>query len=265
MGVFTIVISILVIAPNLPNSQKGTSDALTIIKPFGIAGGISVIAFAFICQHNILLNYESLKDASVRKFRGVVGVSLGMTVVSIFAIGMAFLVFKEKSKANILNNFPNDIGWINFCRFLFALDMFFTYPLELFIIRDTLDQWFFKGEGTWRRHFVLTFGLVLSTMGMALIVCGKISSPFDSYFTCSLDMGVLFELTGGVAGGLIAFIIPSACYVQANRMMGRSVSRRQLITHTSFILFGVALMCITVVLVIRERVLGVESHKVCTW
>jgi sodium-coupled neutral amino acid transporter 11 len=77
-----------------------------------------------------------------------------IVVISTITIGLSWLVFKEKSQANILNAFPRDLPIITMCRLLFALDMVLTYPLELFIARDTIQMAFF---GQWQGLRVFLF------------------------------------------------------------------------------------------------------------
>jgi amino acid permease len=47
-----------------------------------------------------------------------------------------FLVFSDKTQANILNNFPQDDILINIARLCFGLNMFTTLPLEAFVCRE---------------------------------------------------------------------------------------------------------------------------------
>lgn len=123
-AILTIITCTLGVAPTLPENLKGDVSApFPIIKPEGIPAAIGVFCFAYVCQHNILLNYKSLKNSTEKRFATVARVSIGVTVLLTVAIGMAFLTFREKSKSNILNNFPSDNVVISVCRILFGKRM----------------------------------------------------------------------------------------------------------------------------------------------
>jgi len=57
-------------------------------------------------------------------------------IVSIAIALGGYLVFTDKTKGNILNNFPQDSHLINISRLLFAINMFLTSPLECFVCRE---------------------------------------------------------------------------------------------------------------------------------
>jgi len=78
--------------------------------------------------------------------------------------------------------------------------MFTTLPLELFVCREVIEQYFFSHEGfSPQRHLVFTTILLFSSMFIAMITC---------------DLGLMLEVTGGISATTLAFIFPAACYVK---------------------------------------------------
>jgi sodium-coupled neutral amino acid transporter 11 len=112
----------------------------------------------------------------------------------------AFLVFTDRTQGNILNNFPAEDPIINVARFCFGLNMFTTLPLELFVCREVIEQYFFSHESfSLQRHIFFTTTILVSSMLVALITC---------------DLGVMLEITGGVSATALAFIFPAICYIK---------------------------------------------------
>jgi hypothetical protein len=67
---------------------------------------------------------------------------------------------------------------INVARFCFGLNMFTTLPLELFVCREVIEQYFFAHEAfSPQRHLYFTVAILVSAM------CGA-RSPFLSAGTC---------------------------------------------------------------------------------
>lgn len=106
VGMIIIVTSVLIRAPQSPAELKGDPELrLTIIQP-GFFQAIGVISFAFVCHHNSLLIYGSMKTPTIDRFSLVTHVSTLFSLFSccILAIS-AFWVFTNKTQGNILNNF----------------------------------------------------------------------------------------------------------------------------------------------------------------
>lgn len=121
-GIVFIIGCVVGLAPSVEQSYKGNVPISTII-PSGIPSAMGVIGFAYVCQHNVLLNYSSMKDATPRRFRNVAGISIGVTVVLTLICGCAQIVFREKTTPIILESFSKDDVLINICRLLFAVDV----------------------------------------------------------------------------------------------------------------------------------------------
>ncbi|TPX54398.1 hypothetical protein PhCBS80983_g05939 [Powellomyces hirtus] len=208
-----IIVAVLVAGPGLPADQKGAAEAISVLRP-GLFQAIGVISFAFVCHHNTFLIYGSLKKPTMDRFAVVTRLSTGLSLLSclILACG-GYLVFTNKTHANILNNFPPDHVLINIARVAFGANMFLTFPLECFVCREVIYNYVWAHPSApdsishlevnnavdTKTHVAITAGLSLSAMGIALATC---------------DLGFLLELTGGFAATVLAYILPAACYIK---------------------------------------------------
>ena len=196
-----IILAVIVRGPAMPPELKGDpSLRLTIVHPSNLIRSVSVISFAFVCHHNSLLIYGSLKEPSMDKFRMVTHYSTFISTTAAVSMSIAgYWFFEDKTLSNILNNFPNTDVIVNIARFCFGLNMFTTLPLECFVCREVLETYFFHGQYEYRRHLILTTSLVVSAMAISLLTC---------------DLGIVLEITGGLSATALAFFFPSVCYLK---------------------------------------------------
>ncbi|EJU04391.1 AAAP amino acid permease [Dacryopinax primogenitus] len=203
-GMLLILISVVVESIKVEEDSKLAdlrgSDAArwTIIQP-RIAEAIGVISFAFVCHHNSLLIYGSLSTPTMDRFDRVTHVATGVSIVACLVMGLSgFLTFTDRTQGNILNNFSQSDLLINIARLCFGMNMFTTLPLELFVCREVIEDYYFPHEPfSWQRHALFTTSILMASMFLALITC---------------DLGVTLEITGGVSATALAFIFPAACY-----------------------------------------------------
>ncbi|ROT43722.1 hypothetical protein SODALDRAFT_327931 [Sodiomyces alkalinus F11] len=199
MGV--IVVTVLVQGALTPKEERGsfTPNLLTINS--GIFEAIGVISFAFVCHHNSLLIYGSLKTPTIDRFSRVTHYSTGISMVFclLMAVG-GFLVFGDRTLGNVLNNFPADNVMVTVARLCFGLNMLTTLPLEAFVCREVMLTYYFPGEPfNMNLHLILTTSLVVSAMVISLLTC---------------DVGVVFELVGSTSACAMAYILPPLCYMK---------------------------------------------------
>lgn len=153
IGMVIIVTSVLIESPHVTPDLKGDpAKRFTVLGP-GLFQAIGVISFAFVCHHNSLLIYGSLRTPTLDRFAKVTHISTAMSLVACCTLAISgYLVFTDKTQGNILNNFSPvrdfalSLGFslkctqndtlINVARFCFGLNMFTTLPLELFVCRE---------------------------------------------------------------------------------------------------------------------------------
>lgn len=106
IGMLIIVTSVIIEGPHVPPELKGDpSKRFSIISP-GVFQAIGVISFAFVCHHNSLLIYGSLRMPTLDRFAKVTHISTALSLVACVTMAVsAFIVFTDKTQGNILNNF----------------------------------------------------------------------------------------------------------------------------------------------------------------
>ncbi|KAI6125719.1 amino acid transporter [Pisolithus croceorrhizus] len=249
LSMLVIVISVLIEGPHVPQELKGDpSERLAIVGP-GIFQAIGVISFAFVCHHNSLLIYGSLRKPTLDRFAQVTHCSTIISLVACCTLAIsAFWNFTDKTQGNILNNFPANNTLINVARFCFGLNMFTTLPLELFVCREVIEQYFFSHESfSPQRHLFFTTTIVVSSMFLSLITC---------------DLGVTLEITGGVSATALAFIFPTACYLKLANPSLPWYSRSKLPAAICFA-FGVVVMVVSLFLALGKAWTKEGEAKIC--
>ena len=106
IGMVIIVTSVLVESPHVTPDLKGDPEKrFTIIQP-GIVQAIGVISFAYVCHHNSLLIYGSLRTPTLDRFARVTHASTFISLIACLTLAIsAYVVFTDKTQGNILNNF----------------------------------------------------------------------------------------------------------------------------------------------------------------
>ncbi|KAI8814266.1 AAAP amino acid permease [Cladochytrium replicatum] len=262
VAILLITIAVCVRGPQLPAESKGTSGGMTVING-GLFQAIGVISFAFVCHHNTFLIYGSLHKPTIDRMAVVTHLSTGASLILCLVLALSgYLVFTDKTQANILNNFPQDDTLINFSRALFAVNMFLTLPLECFVCREVIYNYFFdnpfkngmSSDGAdphltvpEKTHWAVTIALVGSATLIALTTC---------------DLGFVLEITGGLAATVLAFIMPPACYLK--------LASGPLLTWkkgpaVACVVFGIFVMVLSTSLTVRSFVSNDGHAKSCNW
>ncbi|QLQ78751.1 hypothetical protein HG537_0B01000 [Torulaspora globosa] len=199
-----IVFSVIIRGPMVEATLKGSKITLEdiFITP-RIFRGISVISFALVCHHNTSFIFFSMKNRSLQKFSRLTHISVCVSMIFCMILGYSgYSVFRDATKGNILNNFPENDIMINIARLCFGFNMLTTFPLEIFVLRDVIGAFFTSQDSTDNvepdrmstvRHFVITTICVFSTMSIALTTC---------------NLGALFELIGATTASTMAYILP---------------------------------------------------------
>ncbi|EME83743.1 uncharacterized protein MYCFIDRAFT_162656 [Pseudocercospora fijiensis CIRAD86] len=203
ISMLIIILTIVVQGSLAPSDVKGPIKGSLLINS-GVFQAIGVISFAFVCHHNSLLIYGSLRTPTMDRFATVTHWSTGVSMLACLIVALAgYLTFGSQTQGNVLNNFPNGNFMVNLARLCFGLNMLTTLPLECFVCREVMTLYYFPGEAfNPNRHLIFTTSLVLSAMGMALITC---------------DLGVVFELVGATSACALAYILPPLCFLKLSK------------------------------------------------
>lgn len=230
----------------MPKELKGDFTPGTFIINDGIFQAIGVISFAFVCHHNSLLIYGSLRKPTLDRFARVTHFSTGISFVFCLIMALTgFMVFKDKTQGNVLNNFPSDNFMVNIARFCFGLNMLTTLPLECFVCREVMENYYWPDQPySQRRHFLITTGLVLVSMSFSLMTC---------------DLGAVFEIIGATSACALAYILPPLCFIKLSTKSWKTVPA------VGIVVFGTVVMVISLVQSVQKLITGHGSTTKCDW
>lgn len=242
MGI--ILVTVITQGPLVDPSYKGALQGSLIINK-GIFEAIGVISFAFVCHHNSLLIYGSLRRPTLDRFAKVTHWSTGISLISCLLMAIAgFLTFGNLTQGNVLNNFPSDNALVNIARLCFGLNMLTTLPLEAFVCREVMETYYFPGEPfNPNRHLIFSSALVVSAMCLSLLTC---------------DLGAVFELIGATSACALAYILPPLCYIKLTKDRGWKTG-----LAWGVVGFGSVVLVISLVLAVTKILRGEGSHHTC--
>ncbi|KAK1966053.1 transmembrane amino acid transporter [Colletotrichum sublineola] len=233
MGV--IVTTVVVQGALTPKSERGSFSPALLTVNTGIFEAIGVISFAFVCHHNSLLIYGSLKTPTIDRFSRVTHYSTGISMVACLLMALAgFLTFGDKTLGNVLNNFPSDNVMVTLARLCFGLNMLTTLPLEGFVCREVMFNYFFPGEPfNMNLHLIFSSALVVSAMSISLLTC---------------DVGVVFELVGATSACAMAYILPPLCYIKLTTRSWKTY------VAAGIVAFGTLVMVISLIQAVAKMI-----------
>ncbi|KAM0261101.1 hypothetical protein ACHAQJ_002362 [Trichoderma viride] len=245
IGMLVIVVTVLVQGVLVPSADRGSFSTPLLTINSGIFQAIGVISFAFVCHHNSLLIYGSLKTPTIDNFSRVTHYStvVSMLACLIMALG-GFLTFGDKTMGNVLNNFSSDNSMVNVARLCFGLNMLTTMPLEAFVCREVMITYFYPDEPfDLRRHLIISTALVAGATMLSMLTC---------------DLGVVFEFVGATSAVAMAYILPPMCYIKLTTRSWRTY------LAAAIVVFGVVVMVISVIQAIDKMINGSETTAKCT-
>ncbi|KAI6947932.1 amino acid transporter [Hortaea werneckii] len=179
------------------------------------------------------------------RFARVTHYSTAVSMVACMTMALGgYVTFGDKTQGNVLNNFPTNNIMVNIARLCFGLNMITTLPLECFVCREVMTEYYFPHEPyNPNRHLIFTTSLILSAMTMALITC---------------DLGIVFELVGATSACALAYILPPLCFVKLT-------TRKTWETYACYvcIAFGCIVMGISLMLSIAKMIRGEGGGSTC--
>ena len=111
-----IILTVLIQGPQQSPNVRGSIKGSLLIDS-GVFQAIGVISFAFVCHHNSLLIYGSLKTPTMDRFAKVTHYSTGISMVACLAMALGgYLSFGNMTQGNVLNNFPTGNVMVNIAR-----------------------------------------------------------------------------------------------------------------------------------------------------
>ncbi|KAB2570037.1 Vacuolar amino acid transporter 2 [Lasiodiplodia theobromae] len=246
ISMLIIIVAVLTQGPRVPQDMKGQIRGSLIIND-GVFQAVGVISFAFVCHHNSLLIYGSLKKPTLDRFSKVTHFSTTVSMIACLLMALAgYLTFGDKTQGNVLNNFPTNNVLVNVARLCFGLNMLSTLPLEAFVCREVMENYYFPGE-PWdaSRHLIFTTTLVTSAMGLSLMTC---------------DLGVVFELVGATSACALAYILPPLCFL---KLSTKRSGRTERICAMACVAFGCSVLGVSLVQAVTKMMRNEGGVATC--
>ena len=111
-----IIFTVVTQGPMQPSSVRGQLKGSLLINS-EVFQAIGVISFAFVCHHNSLLIYGSLKTPTMDRFARVTHYSTGISMVACLIMALSgYLTFGDLTQGNVLNNFPTNNVMVDIAR-----------------------------------------------------------------------------------------------------------------------------------------------------
>ncbi|KAL1128999.1 hypothetical protein AAG570_013531 [Ranatra chinensis] len=222
MAVFIRLISL---GPTIPS----TLDSWQFYN-WGVIPAIGIMAFAFMCHHNVFLLYSSIEDPTQQKWDKVTHYS----VFSSFIVGCLFGIigystFTGYSQGDLLENYCWDDDLMNIARIAFSATILLTFPIECLVTRAVLTQAFGSIS-----HNLATVGIITATY--------LISISTDC-------LGVVLELNGVLSAVPLAFILPALSYLKLSE---GSVFSKDKLPALGLALFGFLVAILGAFLIITK-------------
>lgn len=192
---FTIFIRLF----TLYNTVPTTYDAYEIYNS-GVIPAIGIMAFAFMCHHNVFLLYGSIEAADQDRWDTVTHYSVISSFIVSCLFGIAgYVTFTGFVQGDLLENYCWDDDLMNGARIAFSVTILLTYPIECMVTRSVLEQLFGLTNTNTVRHYSATIIIVGITYLLSI----------------STDcLGVVLELNGVLTAVPLAFILPSVSYLK---------------------------------------------------
>ncbi|CAK7202910.1 hypothetical protein SEUCBS139899_005637 [Sporothrix eucalyptigena] len=244
VSMVVIIVTVVVQGAMVPDEERGSFSRPLLTVNSGVFQAIGVISFAFVCHHNSLLIYGSLKTPTIDRFSRVTHISTAVSMVACMLMAFAgFLTFGDKTLGNVLNNFPADNTMVNVARLCFGLNMLTTLPLEAFVCREVMFNYYFPNEPfNMHLHLIFSTSLVVSAMTLSLITC---------------DLGAIFELVGATSACAMAYILPPLCYIKLTTRSWRTY------VAIGVVVFGCTVMGISLLQAVGKIISGEGGTAQC--
>jgi amino acid permease len=140
------VLIIIVLAAGPSEASQQDVDRGYSLKEFtsakqGMFAGIGAMSFAFVCHHNALIVFQSLRDCDRRlvRWRRVVFAAEGIALCLSLTLGIGgCVIFGPQVAGDIINEFESTGAAVTLAKVLLAACMVLTHPVECFIARHSI-------------------------------------------------------------------------------------------------------------------------------
>jgi sodium-coupled neutral amino acid transporter 11 len=232
-GMLVIVGAVLFEAPRVAPELRGDPAQRYTLVGDGVFAAVGVISFAFVCHHNSLLIYGSLRTPTLDRFAAVTHASTALALAACTLLAVpAYAVFTDRTQGNILNNFEpvRRPAWKEAGADRGATGRY----------ADQRGPVLLRAEHV---HDAPARAVRVPGGDRAVLLCARGVQPAAApllhrrhprlrHVRCALplpsmhayadagpvslvtcDLGVMLEITGGVSASALAFVFPAICHL----------------------------------------------------
>ena len=245
LSVFSVISILLVLFLVLiAGPMKENEGEIKVFDAFGSMRSLGSILFSLSCTPANFQAYLSTekKSQNSKSWAKITGAAMIIGSVMCAAMGITgYVSFKEKTESEILDNFSQHP--FDFFKVMVATHLILYIPVNFTITRYSLVKVFFNRanaeELNWKNHLFVTFGLLSCNTAITIMLLGTGLSSGKAF-------SLILDITGGVGGTLLAFILPSAMYINSHKVNDKLYNISGIIFVLSFFLMGAVLWGIVV-------------------
>ncbi|KAK7592831.1 hypothetical protein V9T40_007583 [Parthenolecanium corni] len=178
-----------------------SDDAFKFLDP-KVFTAFGIMAFSFMCHHNVFLLYDSIENVNQKKWDRITMFSVSVSSMILCLFGIAgYVTFTGFTQGDVFKNYCWDDDLINFAGFAFSFTVLFAFPIECMTARSVITQLLgpINHELTVNEHVCVTLFLVLTTYLISITT------------SC---LGAVLELNGIVSAIPLAFVLPALIYIK---------------------------------------------------
>ena len=184
--------------------------------------GLGILSDAMVLQHAAFIVSGSLKNKTMKRWSTVTSLSIGASALLCAILGsFGYLAFLDDTEGDVLNNFDDSV-MSKIANTLLVFIMFFTYPMESFVLRHVLVELVHDGDmessmcGPFNRRQCWSLVVYMLVLIPALLLD---------------DVGFVLSMTGCIAGGGIAYCAPGLIFLGTNAEAFLSHCQNKLLTR----------------------------------
>lgn len=216
-------------APNYSN------EPLNYFSLSGSFRSIGSIIFAFCYTTATFHAYRGLYPRTEKVFSQVTMLTTIIGVIMCFITGfVGYLCFRDDTEAIILENFTGNLG--AFFKVLVVVHLVLFIPGDYVILRSSLVNMFDADVSVLRNedYFLVT---LITFGGITALACYLLA-----FYSANSALSLVLDLTGGVTGSLVAFILPGCIGIFTNPNHFEIYSK-----GLALIIFGVVVAFVVVI------------------
>lgn len=211
-SVLAIVLCLLLVVIGGPiENRNEVGNDITFINWLGMLSSVGSIVFSLSCASANFQAYISTEEKSqnIRTWSWVTAGAVLTGAIMCISMGMiGYLVFGNETNGEILNNFPE--MRFDFFKVMVVAHLILYIPVNFIIMRYSFVKMTLGLKSEDLPMFLHT-GLSLA---MIAVLTGAVLLLDNFGIANGLGFSIILNITGGIAGSLAAFILPSMIYLK---------------------------------------------------